>query len=372
MRGLVLEGGGALGAYQVGAIKALEENNISFDGAVGTSIGSINAAMYVQGGARLLEEIWIGVDIEKVFNDFELTDLMSNFNIRYALEHKHKISKVIKAGGIEIDGFHSLIKDSLDEEIIRNSKMDYGLVTFSRTEMQGKWLYKEDIPKGTLSKFIVASCYLPGFKREQILGKYYYDGAFADNLPFNMLLDKGYKELYMIQIGGAGIVRDIPKSDDYHLIKPREAMVSAWDFSHETIMKRIQQGYFDTMVYLGKYQGIDYTFDFDIELLKERAIPDEKKLAELCKIMGLPKLEGRENFYMYILPAIGKILGLKFASYEEILLSLIEHNLKENHYPNDVLYDEKIIQSMNASQGPFSTSKSQIINNIYSIIFSEI
>lgn len=369
MRGLVLEGGGALGAYQVGAIKALEENNITFDGAVGTSIGSINAAMYIQGGAELLERIWTSIDIDKVFYDVEITDFMSNFNIRYALEHKHKISKVIKAGGIEIDGFHNLIKESLDENIIRNSPMDYGLVTFCRTDMQGKWLYKEDIPEGNLSKFIVASCYLPGFKREQILGKYYYDGAFADNLPFNMLIDKGYKELYMIQIGGAGIVKDIPKSKNYHLIKPRKVVGNSWDFTNETIMKKIQQGYFDTMVYLGEYRGIDYTFDLDMEKLKETSIPNEGDMIKLCKIMGLPKLKGKENFYMYILPVIGKILKLKFPSYEEILINLIEHYLKENHYPEDILYEDNVIDLIKASQGPFSTSYSQIVNNIISIIF---
>ena len=39
MRGLVLEGGGAKGAYQAGAIKALEKKGIKFDGVAGTSTG---------------------------------------------------------------------------------------------------------------------------------------------------------------------------------------------------------------------------------------------------------------------------------------------------------------------------------------------
>ncbi len=45
MRGLVLEGGGAKGCYQIGAYKALVEMGITFDYVVGTSIGAINAAM---------------------------------------------------------------------------------------------------------------------------------------------------------------------------------------------------------------------------------------------------------------------------------------------------------------------------------------
>ena len=47
MKGLVLEGGGTKGAYQLGAYKALKELGVEFDGVVGTSIGALNAAFIV-------------------------------------------------------------------------------------------------------------------------------------------------------------------------------------------------------------------------------------------------------------------------------------------------------------------------------------
>ena len=47
--GLVLAGGGAKGAYQMGAWKALREMNISFDAIAGVSIGSINGALIAAG-----------------------------------------------------------------------------------------------------------------------------------------------------------------------------------------------------------------------------------------------------------------------------------------------------------------------------------
>ena len=46
-RAIVFEGGGAKGAYEAGAVKALNKKKIFFDGAGGTSIGAINAAFYV-------------------------------------------------------------------------------------------------------------------------------------------------------------------------------------------------------------------------------------------------------------------------------------------------------------------------------------
>ena len=79
-RALLLQGGGALGAYQAGAFKALYEKIINdkdrngdidnaplFDIIAGTSIGAINAAILVSyflenktwnGSAKRLEEFW--------------------------------------------------------------------------------------------------------------------------------------------------------------------------------------------------------------------------------------------------------------------------------------------------------------------------
>jgi len=42
---LVFQGGGALGAYQLGIYQAMDESGIQPDWVVGTSIGAINAAL---------------------------------------------------------------------------------------------------------------------------------------------------------------------------------------------------------------------------------------------------------------------------------------------------------------------------------------
>ena len=47
-KAIVFAGGGSKGAYQVGAWKALNELGETFQIATGTSIGSINAGLYVQ------------------------------------------------------------------------------------------------------------------------------------------------------------------------------------------------------------------------------------------------------------------------------------------------------------------------------------
>ncbi len=63
---LVLQGGGALGAYQVGVYQALHEAGIEPDWVIGTSIGAINAALIVgnppEQRLAKLSEFWDGVE----------------------------------------------------------------------------------------------------------------------------------------------------------------------------------------------------------------------------------------------------------------------------------------------------------------------
>lgn len=64
--GVVLSGGGAKGAYEVGFLKALAEFNIQPDAIAGTSIGALNGAIYsakkdTKVTAKILEEVWKGI-----------------------------------------------------------------------------------------------------------------------------------------------------------------------------------------------------------------------------------------------------------------------------------------------------------------------
>ena len=66
---LVLQGGGALGAYQVGVYQALAEAGIAPDWVVGTSIGAINASLIVGGpaadGLYRLQDFWKRVESDR-------------------------------------------------------------------------------------------------------------------------------------------------------------------------------------------------------------------------------------------------------------------------------------------------------------------
>jgi hypothetical protein len=65
---LCLGSGGMRGSYQAGVIKALEEKGIKADIVVGTSIGSLNGAAYVQGyTADELINLWTNIKQEDIY-----------------------------------------------------------------------------------------------------------------------------------------------------------------------------------------------------------------------------------------------------------------------------------------------------------------
>ena len=67
---LVLQGGGALGAYQVGVYEALHDAGVEPDWIIGTSIGAINGAIIAgnppERRMERLEEFWQMVRSDRV------------------------------------------------------------------------------------------------------------------------------------------------------------------------------------------------------------------------------------------------------------------------------------------------------------------
>jgi len=55
---ILFQGGASRGAFQVGAMKYLEEIGVRPDIIIGSSIGVINACLYASGGIQRMEKFW--------------------------------------------------------------------------------------------------------------------------------------------------------------------------------------------------------------------------------------------------------------------------------------------------------------------------
>ncbi|MBY0557947.1 MAG: patatin-like phospholipase family protein, partial [Burkholderiaceae bacterium] len=82
---LVLQGGGALGAYQAGVFQAMHEHHLAPDWIVGTSIGAINAAILAGNPheTRLarLREFWEGVAHRDSYDMRRVSDQQRRSNV---------------------------------------------------------------------------------------------------------------------------------------------------------------------------------------------------------------------------------------------------------------------------------------------------
>ena len=66
--GIVLEGGGAKGSYQIGAWKALREAGIKIKGIAGTSVGALNGALICMDALEQAEALWENIRYSQVMD----------------------------------------------------------------------------------------------------------------------------------------------------------------------------------------------------------------------------------------------------------------------------------------------------------------
>lgn len=267
--GLVLGGGGSRGSYELGVWKALNELNIEVSAIVGSSIGSINGALFIQGGFNLAKELWLNLDFYRCFIASEET-----------LTHRDKlvikdIPNLIKSAfqnkGIDITPFKNLLQDYLDEEKIRNSIIDFGIVTYSLSNFKPLEIFIESIPQGQLMDYLMASSCFPGFKQSEIQGEKFVDGGVYNNIPAEMLLEKNISSIITVNIHGPGKVKRFPKEKKNIIeIECSEDLGPLFHFEKDKLIRNIDIGYFDT---LKKFQRIigNYYY-FHVEKIKDNSL----------------------------------------------------------------------------------------------------
>lgn len=332
MLGLVLEGGGARGAYEIGACKALKELGIEIDGVVGTSIGAINGAMIVQGDLEKAYELWYNLNPSSVLN---VNDRVFNKVINRELKTKDiprlasKIKSILKDKGFDTSRIRLLLEENIDENKLRESNMDFGIVTISVTDKKSLELYKEDIPEGKLVDYIMASAYHPAFKFEKVDGKIFLDGGFHDNLPLKLLYDKGYREFIAIRLYAMGRVRKVKEKDiEITYIEPNEKLCNTLDFTNNSSRFNLKLGYYDALKAFKDLKGRKYYIEpkNDEEFFMNYLLNiGEEKTLKIGKLLGIEEMPYRRMLFEFIVPRIIDLLDLDDnIGYEELIIALIE------------------------------------------------
>ena len=263
--GLCLSGGGARGAYQAGAINALDEAGVLKQISVfaGTSIGAANAAVLASQSAPILKEAWfhipphalgprqkvLAILFKEKLKALELgflsMDTFSSMLMHYIDEKnlkKHKVYVTISDGGDHSQGLVGLLKSTYQHYLRQEPKVIY---------MPLNQLHQDDA-----LKTIIASCSIPlVFPSVKTADHTFYDGGVFDNIPVNPLIAEGCTEIWVIQLTKAFFFSpEAYPNTTIHEIKHEGSLGGIFDFSQEHIEKLYAWGYQDAQRFIKMIQ----------------------------------------------------------------------------------------------------------------------
>lgn len=320
--GIVLEGGGARGAYQVGAWRALKEAGIKIKGVSGTSVGALNGVMICMDELEKAEEVWADMDYSAVFDvDARVIDGLKKMDFKSLsfTEMAAEVRKAVKGRGLNVDPLKALITKMVDEEKVRLSPCELFVTAFSVTDVKEVNFDVKSAPEGAMKDMLLASAYFPGFKNDRIFGKTYMDGGSVNNVPVNVLADRGYKDIIVIRIYGIGVDREklfhLPDDVNIYRIAPKRNLGGILEFEGERAKRNMKLGYYDAMRVIYGLEGRKYYID----LPHSEAYYFDKMMSELAV------------FQLYLTPYVkeddlGKILG--YRAYTEKIFPFLAKKLK--------------------------------------------
>ena len=214
---LLLQGGGALGAYQAGVYQALAETGLHPDWVVGISIGAINAAI-IAGNAPerrvdRLREFWEEITAPAMGFDADVVGLFERGEAARALANQVSAVTVACAGTpgffrprlpnpwfhppgtIEATSYYdtwplkATLERFVDFDRVNSDNCDTRLSLGAVNVRSGNLVYFDPGTQVIGPEHVMASGALPpGFPAIEIEGEHYWDGGLVSNTPLQWLV----------------------------------------------------------------------------------------------------------------------------------------------------------------------------------------
>lgn len=197
--GLALGGGAARGFAHVGVIQVLEANGIRPSVVVGTSAGSLVAALYASGkGPTELERVALGMD------EAALTDWML---------------PLVSRGLLRGEALARYVRQAVDGKLIEQMPLPLGILATDLDSGQGV-LFR----RGDTAQAVRASSSVPGvFNPVAIAGKEYVDGGLVAPVPVRQAREMGAEVVLAVDISADP--RDIPSNGLLSLLPKTTAIM---------------------------------------------------------------------------------------------------------------------------------------------------
>ncbi|SFQ29167.1 O-acetyl-ADP-ribose deacetylase (regulator of RNase III), contains Macro domain [Butyrivibrio proteoclasticus] len=278
--GLVLCGGGARGAYQIGVWKALIEHTcLSFTGISGVSVGALNSLLFAQGNYEKAERVWMTIE-EKDLKDFnELLELLkigglkllesflsvapsvflgslSTLAYDQALENEENKQLIMKFR-LASNNLSSIIDSAIDDwTLIDRNKILYSFVSRNFVFSTPENIPLTGLTVNEIKDVVLSSASLPIiYGSTNYKGKKYFDGGRISNVPYEILAEKGFKRILVIHLNPNDRKKKKYSLSSYNdavieHIYPSEPLGGLLTISKEKTLERMKRGYFDAVKWI--------------------------------------------------------------------------------------------------------------------------
>jgi NTE family protein len=205
---LVLQGGGALGAYQAGVYQALHEAGIEPDWIIGTSIGAINAGIIAGNEPKdrlpRLREFWRRVERREIFQFASpwrrVVDAVADFTTLLggipgffepnplAFWGAHIRLGADKAGYYSTTPLEATLSQLVDCSLLNRCKprLTVGAANVRTSEMH---YFDARVTEMTVRHIMASGALPPAFRSVRIGDDYYWDGGILSNTPTEAIFD---------------------------------------------------------------------------------------------------------------------------------------------------------------------------------------
>ena len=328
--GLILAGGGAKGAYQMGAWRAMLDLGVEFEAIAGTSIGAINGALIAQGNFDKAMKFWGSAEVANGINlpgELKANDNLFSFSNMPQIFHE-----ILRNGGVDVSPAKQIVADNIDETVVRANNIPLAIVTFDLNGMKPVEMFVDEMPEGTLVDYLMASARFPGLNNQGPEDTKYIDGGVYDNAPLGVLRKKGINRLIVIDISsrkGIGHKPDWSCADTIYIrTYDVQDLGAAFEFDKEMNERRMSMGYYDTKKAFGYLYGLDYYFNEN----EYRKLLAEYGYKTCGQLEGLARSLGVERLQIYSAEAF--IEAIKVAYLAKLEKQREEERLKEEEKKN--------------------------------------
>lgn len=206
----VLGGGGPLGAFEVGMLKALMTRGVRPDLVLGSSVGALNGAVIAADpqpeAVERLEQLWISLRERGVFADTLFAQMGTALRSR-----THLFSNAALRGLLEREFGQTLIEDLA---------VPFECVAASIERATEHWF-----TRGPLIEAVLASSAVPGLLPPvPVGGEHFLDGGLVDSVPVGRALASGAGTVYVLHVGRIDQPLQPPRT-------PREVAVVAFEIA---------------------------------------------------------------------------------------------------------------------------------------------